>query len=80
MHTDTTGKKLAVDQQYLFNFDAMGFSQQNGAPYAANHIKFLRLALAANTAHVLAQVQNHQPLSQPCLQLARPMLSQYLRL
>jgi DNA repair protein RecO (recombination protein O) len=62
LRTDAAGAKLQPDQQYDFSFDNMCFSPRENGRFGADHIKFLRLAFAGNSANVLAQVQGSEAL------------------
>jgi DNA repair protein RecO (recombination protein O) len=74
LKTDTEGKKLEPAETYLFEFDAMAFRQQKGAPYDANHIKLLRLAYATEDPEVLKQVTHAEAHAAEALKLAGNML------
>jgi recombinational DNA repair protein (RecF pathway) len=74
LQTDVSHRKLAIDHMYRFDYDAMAFAidEQRGT-YAANHIKFLRLALAGHTPQILRQVQGCAELLRTCTPLLRAM-------
>jgi DNA repair protein RecO (recombination protein O) len=80
LQTDTEGQKLAIDQQYLFEFDAMAFRAQKGAPFTANHIKLLRLSYAAGDPLMLKQVKAAEASAADNLKLIKDLLRQQLRL
>jgi DNA repair protein RecO (recombination protein O) len=61
LQTDDHGIKLAAEQHYQFNYDAMAFSANpNHGEFSADHIKLLRLAFAGNVPKVLAQVRGSE--------------------
>lgn len=77
LRTDDQGNKLAADQLYGFNSDSVSFVTAAQGRFGADHIKFLRLAFAGNTAGVLSQVQGNKALIQdvlPLIQILSPML------
>lgn len=57
VYTDAAGKVLADGQQYAFDFDGMCFVPMAGGPFGANHLKVLRLVLAAARPQVVANVR-----------------------
>jgi DNA repair protein RecO (recombination protein O) len=58
LQTDAAGHKLDAQQRYRFNLETMCFSDTTGqGSFAADDIKFLRLAFSTHPAKVLAQVQ-----------------------
>jgi DNA repair protein RecO (recombination protein O) len=78
LRLDNKGNKLVAGQAYEFSPESMSFvpAPEHGR-FTADHIKFLRLAFAGNTAVVLAHVQGSdrlvtetQPLAQHLAQLA----------
>ena len=80
MRTDTEGHKLEAEERYLFDFDEMAFRQQKGGPYAANHIKLLRLAYATDEPAVLKQVTDAASCAPDALKLAHNMLRYSVRI
>lgn len=79
LQTDTAGQKLDPTKAYMFDFDAMAFTPHDRGQCTADHIKFLRLSFAGNTAKVLAQVQGNQALIDICTPLVSTMRATYLR-
>lgn len=74
LQTDTQGNKLRVDQCYDFSFDHMAFAPNaEQGRYTADHIKFLRLAYAGQSAKVLAQVRGSADLVAACSPLVHTM-------
>jgi DNA repair protein RecO (recombination protein O) len=58
LQTDASGTALQAGQTYEFNLDSMSFAPHpHGAPFAADHIKFLRLVFAGHQPKTLAAVQ-----------------------
>ncbi len=79
LQTDTTGKQLSADGEYLFDFDAMTFSPQPGGPFHANHIKLLRLAYATESPGPLKLVTDTDNILPEVLKLAKNMLQLNVR-
>jgi DNA repair protein RecO (recombination protein O) len=80
LQTDQQGSKLQADQHYLFNFDNMCFAASpDHGQFAADDIKFLRLAFAGNSVNVLAHVQGSDSLAEKAAPLVNTMLTTYLR-
>ncbi|MEM6997880.1 MAG: DNA repair protein RecO [Patescibacteria group bacterium] len=48
LSSDTSGKPLSADMQYMFDHDSSGFVARDGAVYGADHIKLLRLVVASD--------------------------------
>jgi DNA repair protein RecO (recombination protein O) len=80
LQTDEQGSKLEADQHYLFNFDNMGFvASPDHGQFGAGDIKFLRLAFAGNSIHVLSHVQGCGQLAEKAAPLVNTMITTYLR-
>lgn len=82
LRQDTAGAPLDPESTYDFDVDAMRFARPaNGrtGQYGANHIKFLRLALAAAQPAPLAKITNAVGLISELQPLPLDMLRQYIR-
>ncbi len=75
---DVTGKPLQPGESYTFDFQAAGFTQGSNNTFAANHIKFLRLALDGHYPGTLAQIKDVEILLPACRQLIQTMLQTYV--
>ena len=80
LQTDVTEQKLQADQQYLFDFDEMAFRTQPGGPFAANHIKLLRLSYATDQPLALKQIKDASDCAPVALKLAKNLLQQNVRI
>lgn len=76
--TDTEGNKLTPEDKYLFDFESAAFRQHSAGTYVVNHIKLLRLAYAADSPLVLAQLQNANRFMPDALNLMKNLLRQYI--
>ena len=79
LQTTPDGTKLAANQTYEFSFDDSAFVPREDAPYAADHIKFLRLTFSGNQPTVLAKVTGAPRLAKATGQLVMLMRQQHLR-
>jgi DNA repair protein RecO len=79
LHTDTAGTRLAADQTYEFDFDAMSFYSREGGTVTADHIKFLRLGFSDIAAALLAKVSQADELAKPLIPLLQTVTQTYLR-
>jgi DNA repair protein RecO (recombination protein O) len=80
LRADSKGGKLSEDRVYEFSFEHLAFTEAPGqGHFRAPHIKFLRLAMAGNTAQVLAHVQGSNELTAATAPLVNTMLATYLR-
>lgn len=79
LETDVTGNKLAADGRYAFSFEDMAFASTPNGPFAANHIKFLRLGFAGHRPRSLAQVQGGAALASELLPLVQTMFQTHIR-
>jgi len=79
LQTEPDGTKLAADKTYEFSFDDSAFVSRAGAPYTADHIKFLRLVFSGNEPAVLAKVSGAAQLVQQTKQVVTFLQQQYLR-
>lgn len=77
---DTENKALSAEHDYMFDFDKMAFRHHQGAPFAANHIKLLRLSHATDTPTALKPVQDAQQHAAGTLLLVRNLLREHVRL
>ena len=74
LQTDTNGDKLAVTQQYSFDFDHMAFRPEpEHGQFSADHIKLLRLAYGDYRPQVLAHVHGGTALLAQCAPLAQAL-------
>jgi DNA repair protein RecO len=79
LHTDAAGSKLEAGQTYDFSLEDMCFSPRpQGGRFTADHIKFLRLAFAGTTPHILAQVQGAAQLLKPLAPLITSMTREHV--
>lgn len=80
LKTDFQGVSLEADKTYLFDFDQMAFTRKPNAPFAANHLKLLRLAAASETPVRLKQVKDAALFVPETLSLAQNILRQHVRI
>lgn len=62
LQQDATGHKLEAAKTYTFDYDHMAFAPAERGSFAAEHIKFLRLAFASSSPKVLAHIQGGAPI------------------
>lgn len=81
LSTDQEGRKLQQHQNYVFDFDAMGFQlEEDGrGDIAANHIKLLRLVFSSNLPKTIQKIQGVEALSSTCRPLINSMLASHIR-
>lgn len=79
LETDTSGMRLQADQRYSFDFDSVSFAPTPAGTFAADHIKFLRLAFSGHLPAVLQQVQGGSVLLPAVMPLVQTMLTSYIR-
>jgi DNA repair protein RecO (recombination protein O) len=79
LHTDTTGAKLAAEQQYNFDIEAMTFTPHSSGRFAAADIKFLRLLFSATAPQVLAKIEGHESYAKRTRSLVTAMSQQYIQ-
>jgi DNA repair protein RecO len=81
LHSDVKGAKLSQGT-YEFDVESMHFirSPSGQGIYDANHIKFLRLGLAAAGPKVLIRVNDAPKLTEATQPLIQTMLQTYLRI
>jgi DNA repair protein RecO (recombination protein O) len=79
LRTDTSSQQLEPTVTYAFAFDDMAFTPRPDGPYAADHIKFLRLSFSGNTSKVLHKVVASDKLTEVCLPLIRTLLPQHIK-
>jgi DNA repair protein RecO (recombination protein O) len=77
LQTDDTGSKLAADQKYAFNFEAMAFHIHPEGNFGAEHIKLLRLAFEGHSARFLANIQGTNSLTADCIPLSQQWAATY---
>lgn len=80
LKTDTAAQPLTATGSYLFDDEAMAFISRGSGLYGANHIKLLRLALAASSPLKLVQVQAGADVITSCEALAQIMLRTHVRI
>ena len=80
LQTDIDGKKLAVNNRYLFSFDDMAFAEHERGNFDATRIKFLRLLFSTNPPAVLANVQQAHQLAGHCMPLVQSIMREYIRI
>lgn len=77
---DNRGEKLAENETYGFNFDDMAFQKSGHGNFKSSHIKLLRLSEQVNSPEKLGNVSGLEPVIADCVQLAKTLLSSYVRL
>ena len=80
LRTDTNDKKLAPDQTYNFDLEAMAFAPHASGNFKATHIKTLRLLFSHNQPKALNQVEGLNALLTDLTPLVRTMLTSYIRI
>ncbi len=80
LQNDTSGNELEADNNYLFSYEDMAFRPTTAGPFTANHIKLIRLAIGLNEPLPLKQVKDADKYQSPALQLAKTMLSRFVRI
>lgn len=78
--TDVEGTKLVASEAYTFDHDAMAFRTAADGSFTSNHIKILRLSVAANQPAVLAQVSGAGAVIMTCTGLVHSILGNYVRM
>lgn len=78
LQTLANGGALTADKTYEFSFTDMAFLESPSGPYAADHIKLVRLAISVAKPQALAYVQNTKKLVPDCVRLVRAMLKQFV--
>lgn len=79
LKTDTAGDKLAADQAYNFDFEAMTFAPHKAGHTTAQQIKTLRLLFDGHAPTKLQQVQGLPETLPDIMPLVRTMLTSYIR-
>jgi len=82
LNIDVNGQKLEIQNSYDFHMDQMRFAQahqEREGAFDCNHIKFLRLAAAAERPHLLQRINNAAKLSDATNTLVQSMLANYVR-
>jgi len=81
LKTDCSGEKLSEGKNYKFDFDDMCFDEDKSRQgrFNANHIKFLRLSLAAAKPEILHKVQNAKEISGDLSPLIQSILQNFIR-
>jgi len=79
LRTDELGKKLLDSKTYNFDYDKMRFVPAEEGAFRPKEIKFLRVGLAAESAGVLARVEQAPELLLPLQPLVQVMLQRSLR-
>ncbi|HLB66398.1 MAG TPA: DNA repair protein RecO [Candidatus Saccharimonadales bacterium] len=80
LKTDTADNPLDEKQKYTFDFEKMAFALSSGSRYSAQHIKLLRLGLGLKSPISLKSINDSSKVTSSCLQLAKSMLEQYVRI
>lgn len=80
LKSDAESKPLQANERYLFDFEAMAFRRQKNGPYAANHIKLIRLSYAADNPGVLKQVKDAADCMPDALKLIHNLLRLQVRI
>jgi DNA repair protein RecO (recombination protein O) len=79
LQTDTAGNKLAADQKYNFDVEAMTFAAHPSGRFVPADIKFLRLIFSPTQPAVLAKVTNLAELLKRTNPLVTAMSQQYIQ-
>lgn len=79
LHTDVHDNPLQQGEQYLFSYDDMSFAASSAGTYGASLIKLLRLAIAVDDPHLLANISDVAELLPDAKNLAGTMRKQTLR-
>lgn len=80
LQSNVRGLTLNKGGEYIFDFDSMAFKVKDGGPFAANHIKLLRLSIGTASPEELIKVRGAEDVAAPVLQLAKSMLDRSLGL
>lgn len=80
LKTDVHKNPLDEKKKYIFNSDKMAFSPSSSGRYNSHHIKLLRLGLGLKSPISLKNVNDSSKVTASCLQLAKSMLEQIVRL
>lgn len=79
LRQDATGQQLAAGSTYVFDYDAMAFQPQKKAPFAANHIKLLRLCYGTESPEVLKAVKDAADCAPAAHKLVQGIMQLHLR-
>jgi DNA repair protein RecO (recombination protein O) len=79
LQTDIDKKPLDRAGSYLFSYDDMAFSADLNGPFAASHIKLLRLVFGHNKPTALQQVAGTDKILPACLQLVLTVFPNHLK-
>lgn len=77
LKTDVNNKKLDSAKKYNLDLEKMAFA--DGNRFDANHIKFLRLCLGADSPSLLSRVRGVEEVVQLCLPSVDAMLEAHVR-
>ena len=77
LNTDITGTKLAPDQHYNLDIEAMTFTMAEPGAYQATHIKLLRLVFGLDDATQLNQLQDFDKVLPVVFRLVTSMYNQF---
>jgi len=80
LQTDSNGKPLTSDQQYLFNYERMAFMPADQGLFGASHIKLLRLAQQGQAPATLQNIKDVEKLLPSTIKLAVQLRRQFLRI
>ncbi len=80
LRSDSAGKKLQEQTNYVFSFEDMAFTANSTGNFTDKHIKLLRLMLAIKEPQKLAQVQDLAVYVQALLPLTKTMAQTHIRL
>lgn len=81
MQNDITGAKLSPAKSYDFHLEDMRFAPKNSqlGSFNANHIKFLRVSIAAASPRILQRVEGSSQMAQKLQPLVQSMLKTFFR-
>ena len=77
---DTEGRKLAADQKYSFDFDAMAFIDHPEGSFKSDQIKTLRLLFSQHDTKALANVVGIEKIVPSLSPLIQTMLKTHIRI
>jgi DNA repair protein RecO len=78
--TDEGGNKLESTNKYSFNFDTVGFHEDENGRFSSRHIKLLRLLFSGSNPTMLSHIEGLGELLPECAPLIQTMLQTYIRI
>lgn len=80
LKTDKYGQKPVENMRYIFDQENMNFVPAPRGQFGSAHIKLLRLSISLDSAKELVRVKITEQILRQDLELAKTMLSQYVRI